>query len=921
MGYSMSITDQAKIVYDAGPSSSPSEPDKSQIITLFQMIDALLSSALNGLLVGNAVVYATRSALYADLAHPANRLGIVYNDPTAGYNGIYIKSGSSGSGSWSITSLALPATFAADLAAVIAEVAAARGAESSLVARLNAIVASIASGDNAVRLTLAAATTPIVDFGRELRYDENGAVGPGKTLYVPRELFARIGGSTALNGNFGAASTPFPDHAAFTISSGSDIATIYVDTDDNVSPVKIAQVPSGVVQNVSARYFIIAEIWRGVVKSPFPVLRIDENLKSRVQMRFPIAVLPSKIRIPSFYHYTRRTGFVQYSPADGFYWEFDLPSATNSETRYYFDPTDAVNPVKAVSSTDYPTFPRDDILVMIASAIGRTVKTDHPIVGARPGSREISMFSRGNDPDKAALFSASSVLTDVSAAELTSLGIVRGVTGLEAFYGEDLPADMPLEGWYFVRCYVEGEVADTFYTPRLYLLDAGGNALTTEGGSNSYFSLTKEKQLSPYAAVYVGFARYKFTSRPVRFNIGAYQSPGPMTIFAGAQLYAGENVGGYVFPDEWPMPSDMDVLYGSEHFSIEGRTLPFFVPSMLASKRNTFPAPRLTIRRAAASDGAVPYFLSGSGTLELDYARAGSSMLFETQGGPEGAARRARRTVQNVRVSTPIGGAASILTFGDSTGNREVLGKAGAKLSASGVTPTFIGTIQQNDGVMGEARESWEWQDFYYGDTQFPAVTDVPAYLALAADGTGADRRQGHNPWVRPATGGDPAGKVFNGHVFDFAWGLSRLSLAAPTHVMINLGTNDINQRAPAVSLAQAKKGLEILVPSIRAVGADINIGVGMPVIPRSAGSDQKWVEEQVPMIRAILQYISDLGDAKVKVVPLWAHMSADTDWSETNLYTEEYSTVARISDELHPGTQNRHMMAEVIAAWVANTL
>ncbi|WP_176526919.1 SGNH/GDSL hydrolase family protein [Rhizobium subbaraonis] len=927
----MTITDQAKIVYAAGSSSSPAEPDKSQIIALFKMIDALLSSALNGVLIGNAVVYATRSALYADLAHPANRLGIVYNDPTAGYNGIYIKAGSSGSGSWSITSLALPATFAADLSAVIAEVATARGAEVSLVARLSAIVTSITTGDNAVRTTLAAATTPVVDFGQELLYDESGVAGPEKTLYVPRELFARAGGSTALNGSFGTASTPFPNHVAFTITSGSDIATVYVDANDDTNPVKIALVPSGVVQNIAARYFIVAEIWRGVVKSPFPVMRLDENLKSRIQFRYPIAILGDKIRFSAFYHYTRRTGFTLYSPASGdLYWEFDLSTATNSETRYYFDPVAAAAgsaPIKAVSGNAFPMFPRDDRFVFIAASLARSVRTDHQTVGARPGSRHLSMFSRGNDPDRSTLFSANALLADFTSSELTSRGIVRGVTGIEAFYGEDLPPDMPLEGWYFVRCYVHTPVVDpetgegVYYTPRLYFLDAGGNALTTEGGANSYFGLAKEKRLSVDTAIFVGFARYKFTSRPVRYNIGAYQDPGTMCTFGGAQLYAGVNIGGYIFPEEWPTPSDMDALYGGKHYSIAGRPLPFFVPSMLSGKRNVSTLPLLTIRCAASADADTPYFLSGAGTLELDYARAGSSMLFETQGGPEGAGRRARRTVANARVSAPVAGSAAILGFGDSIGNRSVLGKASAKMSAVGISPTFIGSIQQNDGLMGECREGWEWQDFYHGETQFPPVTNVAAYLALAADGTGSDRRQGHNPWVRPATGGDPVGKVFYGHIFDFAWGLSRLGLALPTHVMINFGTNDINQRSPAMSLAQAKTGLGILVSSIRAAGANIQIGVGLPAIPRSASSDQKWVEEQVPMIRAIIDYVRTLADDKVNVLPFWAHMSTDTDWVETTLFVDENATVARVSDELHPNEQNRHMMAEVIAAWVANTI
>lgn len=44
--------------------------------------------------------YATKAAMDADLAHPANTLAEVWNDPTTTNNGLYGKVGASGSGSW-----------------------------------------------------------------------------------------------------------------------------------------------------------------------------------------------------------------------------------------------------------------------------------------------------------------------------------------------------------------------------------------------------------------------------------------------------------------------------------------------------------------------------------------------------------------------------------------------------------------------------------------------------------------------------------------------------------------------------------------------------------------------------------------------------------------------------------------------------
>jgi hypothetical protein len=116
-------------------------------------LERAIGSLIGGVLIGNTVIYQTRAALFADLAHPANRLGIVYGDSNPAYNGIYAKVGASGTGSWTLTNLALPSTFAADLSAVIsaqaasqAEVTEARGGYSDLAERLQALAAAIAAG-------------------------------------------------------------------------------------------------------------------------------------------------------------------------------------------------------------------------------------------------------------------------------------------------------------------------------------------------------------------------------------------------------------------------------------------------------------------------------------------------------------------------------------------------------------------------------------------------------------------------------------------------------------------------------------------------------------------------------------------------------------------------------------------------------
>lgn len=67
----------------------------------------IAESAVAGLAVGNAVLFDTKDAMDADLAHVADTLAIVVNDSTAANNGIYRKLGDSGAGSWSHTDMAI----------------------------------------------------------------------------------------------------------------------------------------------------------------------------------------------------------------------------------------------------------------------------------------------------------------------------------------------------------------------------------------------------------------------------------------------------------------------------------------------------------------------------------------------------------------------------------------------------------------------------------------------------------------------------------------------------------------------------------------------------------------------------------------------------------------------------------------------
>lgn len=82
---------------DGVPSSGAWKPKKSEI----REQQKWLEGAVNAGLSNGGLIYASKALMDADLAHGANSSAWVIGDTTTANNGIYRKSGASGSGSWS----------------------------------------------------------------------------------------------------------------------------------------------------------------------------------------------------------------------------------------------------------------------------------------------------------------------------------------------------------------------------------------------------------------------------------------------------------------------------------------------------------------------------------------------------------------------------------------------------------------------------------------------------------------------------------------------------------------------------------------------------------------------------------------------------------------------------------------------------
>lgn len=115
------------------PATGDHEPDKAAI----RAIGPLLDTALAALAATKVdVSKASRALLEADLAWPANSIGLVTADPVPANNDLYVKSGASGAGAWTLTSslsiaIASRAQPYVDAAATSAASAAASAANSA----------------------------------------------------------------------------------------------------------------------------------------------------------------------------------------------------------------------------------------------------------------------------------------------------------------------------------------------------------------------------------------------------------------------------------------------------------------------------------------------------------------------------------------------------------------------------------------------------------------------------------------------------------------------------------------------------------------------------------------------------------------------------------------------------------------------
>jgi hypothetical protein len=284
-------------------------------------------------------------------------------------------------------------------------------------------------------------------------------------------------------------------------------------------------------------------------------------------------------------------------------------------------------------------------------------------------------------------------------------------------------------------------------------------------------------------------------------------------------------------------------------------------------------------------------------------------------------------TIKNVAVQAPPV-SPKILIIGDSICNRQGGYLLNQFLQELGITAQFIGTMHgssnasnsgDTSGVLGEAREGWETGDFTN------AITDRALILApgdeqhYREEMTKTEQRD-HNPFARAATGDDPASLVRNGYIFDPAFYQARFDLDTPDIVLQGLGTNDVRDRTAGTIYDHVLDNDRIIQTQIRAAWPNAKIIRFVPGTANNVERNALWASHYLPLIRAIQKSMSDLGDSKALLAPLWAMTNPDAGYTYSGSAGPGVDGFYAVdwSDSIHPWQASRLALFQALAPYVA---
>jgi hypothetical protein len=352
--------------------------------------------------------------------------------------------------------------------------------------------------------------------------------------------------------------------------------------------------------------------------------------------------------------------------------------------------------------------------------------------------------------------------------------------------------------------------------------------------------------------------------------------------------------------------------------------IPMLLPDR--AKQRITPDVQLTIG-ATGTTNLLPYARSGRDYVVFDTSKLGTTaeLLLVDTSIPDTA------TKMLLSVATVPDGAGQALTYlgiGDSIENRMGGLIVKQQLESKGYVVNPVGTMtgignqshstSAASGVAGEGREGWRITDWTHqtGAKTPVAAGDEATYIANSQSG-----RLGKHPYIRLATGGDPAGDVRNGYILDFAWGWSRFGVTTPTDICVTLGANDMLAYTGTTLSGFVTTELDLLLRRIRVAAPTARIVVSMPTTGVSKQFDDLWPIRDFVAIRATMGVVKTLNDPLIKLCPAWAfeHSIAGQTFS-TTISTDTISgaVVGTLGDQIHPQNAARAQLHTAKAAYIA---
>lgn len=283
------------------------------------------------------------------------------------------------------------------------------------------------------------------------------------------------------------------------------------------------------------------------------------------------------------------------------------------------------------------------------------------------------------------------------------------------------------------------------------------------------------------------------------------------------------------------------------------------------------------------------------------------------------------------------GKAVNVLALGDSLIESNFTATLYHALTALGATPSFIGDITTvevgartgtdtvPDGISpspgslySEGRGGTEAADWTYANTNdLSPVSNFATYNALSSSA-----KEDYNPFLRASTGGDPAGRIKNGYIFDPATYFTGTGNTPPEVWVINLGRNDVSQQTQATALEQIEDGINIICQQIRDYDADALIIWSLPPYSIEHDAAKRAVDHLAR--RKVIETINDLADDKIICAPLWAFVDQSLGFRTSTSSTDSETDVPTVThaDTVHPWLAGNRQaawgLAPIIAAHAA---